>query len=241
MAKAVDLQVDARSERGRSEVRKLRGKGMLPGVIYGPGIDSLALTLPRADLIRTLNAHGLHPLVNIKVNGGEEYLAIVQEVQVDPVRWEAVHVDFRRVEENKPVQTEVEIELEGTPAGVKEGGVLETQTRALAIEALPRSLPDSIVFDVSHLTVGDVARVGDITPPEGVTILTDPEETLCSVAVPRVEEEAPALTPEEAEALAELSDEEREALAELAAAEEEAPAEEGEEGEQAEGGGEQSE
>jgi large subunit ribosomal protein L25 len=226
MAKAVDLQADARTERGRSAVRKLRNKGMLPGVIYGPGIETLSLTLPRADLIRTLNAHGLHPLVNIHVNG-DEYLAIVQEVQVDPVRWEAVHVDFRRVEENKPVQTEVGVELTGTPAGVKEGGVLEVQMRALAIEALPRSLPDSVTFDVSELGVGDVARVGDIMPPEGVTILTDPEETLCSVAVPRLEEEAPALTPEEAEALAALTDEEREALAALAdAVEEEAPAEE---------------
>jgi large subunit ribosomal protein L25 len=232
MAQEIVLTVQARDARGRSEVRKLRADGLLPGVIYGPGIEPVALSVPRAELLRVLHAHGAHPLVTVKVDSGAEYLALVKDLQIDAVKQLALHVDFHRVQEDKPVQTEVEVTLEGTPAGVKLGGILETLLRTVAVEALPRDLPEHIVFDVSDLDVGAVARVGDLAPPPGVTILSDPEQTLCSVVAPRVEEEA-ALSAEDAEALAALSPEELEALRELAAA---APAEEAAEGEAAEGG-----
>ena len=239
MAEDIVLSVQPREGRGRSVVRKLRSKGLLPGVIYGTGIDPVVLSVPRSELLRVLHAHGAHPLVTVKVDGGQEYLALVKDLQVDPVKQVALHVDFHRVQADKPVQTEVEVRLEGTPAGVKLGGILEVVTRMVAIEALPRSLPESIELDVSELEVGSVARVSDLKAPPGVTILTDPDETLASVVAPRVE--VPELTPEEAEALAALSPDELEALKELAAAPElvaEAEAAEGEGGEAApEGGG----
>lgn len=232
MAQDIVLNVQAREGRGRSEVRKLRAEGLLPGVIYGAGIEALALSVPRGDLLRVLHAHGAHPLVTVKVEGGRDYLALIKDLQIDPVRQLALHVDFHRVQEDKPVQTEVGVTLEGTPAGVKLGGILETLIRTVAVEALPRDLPEHIVFDVSSLDVGDVARVADLRAPSGVTILTDADQTLASVVAPRVEEEV-ALSAEEAEVLATLTPEELEALKELA---EVAP--EGEEAEEgaAEGG-----
>jgi large subunit ribosomal protein L25 len=215
MAQDIVLNVQPREGRGRSEVRKLRAEGLLPGVIYGAGIEALALSVPRGDLLRVLHAHGAHPLVTVKVEGGRDYLALIKDLQIDPVRQLALHVDFHRVQEDKPVQTEVEVTLEGTPAGVKLGGILETLIRTVAVEALPRDLPEHIVFDVSSLDVGDVARVADLRAPSGVTILTDAEQTLASVVAPRVEEEV-ALSAEEAEALAALTPEELEELKELA-------------------------
>lgn len=235
MAQDIVLTARAREGRGRSDVRKLRAEGLLPGVIYGPGIEPVALSIPRSDLLRVLHAHGAHPLVTVKVEGGREYLALVKELQIDPVRQLALHVDFHRVQEDKPVQTEVEITITGTAAGVKLGGILEVQLRTVAVEALPRDLPEDIEFDVSEMEVGSTARVSELRAPSGVTILTDPEQTLCSVVAPRVEEEA-ALSAEEAEALAALSPEELEALQELAAA---AP-EEAAEGEEAAAEGEAS-
>ena len=219
MAKAIVLTAQPREGRGRSDVRKLRADGLLPGVIYGPGIDPVALSIPRSDLLRILHAHGAHPLVTVKVEGGREYLALVKDLQIDPVRQLALHVDFHRVQEDKPVQTEVEVTIVGTPAGVKVGGILDVQLRTVAIEALPRDLPGHISFDVSDMDIGSTARVGELAAPSGVTILSDAELTLCSVVAPRVEEEV-ALSAEEAEVLAALSPEELEALKELA---EEAP------------------
>src|SRR5205807_790484 len=111
-------------------------------------------------------------------------------------------VDFHRVQEDKPVQTEVEVSIVGTPAGVKVGGILDVIVRTVAIEALPRDLPESIEFDVSEMELGSTARIGELTAPPGVTILSDPEQTLATVVAPRVEEAA--LSPEDAEALAAL-------------------------------------
>ena len=230
MADDITLTVRARTERGRSDVKKLRAQGLLPGVIYGTGIEPQALSVPRSDLLKVLHAHGAHPLVTVKVEGGEEYLALVKDLQIDHVKQLALHVDFHRVRADQPVQTEVEVHLIGEPAGVKLGGILDVVTRLVAIEALPRDLPEAIEYDVSAMELGDVIRVSDLRAPGGVTILTDGEETLASVVAPRVEE--PTLTPEEAESLAALTPEELEALKELGAAPAEAA--EGEEGEAAE-------
>jgi large subunit ribosomal protein L25 len=139
----------------------------------------------------------------------------VKDLQIDAVKQVALHVDFHRVQADKPVQTEVEVHLLGEPAGIKLGGILDITTRLVSIEALPRDLPEKIELDVSSMEIGDVRRVSDLQAPTGVTILTDPEESLASVITPRVE--GPTLTPEEAEALAALSPEDLEALKELAA------------------------
>ena len=240
MAENIVLNVQSRSERGRSDARKLRADGLLPGVIYGPGIEPVALSVPRQELLRVLHAHGAHPLVTVKVEGGRDYLALVKDLQIDAVRQLALHVDFHRVQEDKPVQTEVEIVLEGLPEGVKLGGILEQMNRMVEIEALPRDLPESITYDVSAMVVGDTIRYGDLAPPAGVTILADEEQAVASVVAPRVEEEV-QLSAEDAEALAALSPEDLEALKEYAEAMEEAAPEEGEEGEAAAEGGEAAE
>jgi large subunit ribosomal protein L25 len=214
MAQDIILNVQPREGRGRTDVRKLRAKGLLPGVIYGTGIEPVALSVPRHELLRVLHAHGAHPLVTVKVEGGQDYLALVKDLQIDAVKQLALHVDFHRVLEDRPVQTEVEVRLVGEPAGVKVGGILDVTTRMVSIEALPRALPEAIEYDVSAMELGTVVRVSDLVAPPGVTILTDLEETLASVVTPRVE--VPELTPEEAEALAALSPEDLEALKELA-------------------------
>ncbi len=215
MAQDIVLSVQPRAGRGRSVVRKLRSDGLLPGVIYGPGIEPVALSVPRSELLKVLHAHGAHPLVTVKVDGGQDYLALVKDLQIDAVKQVALHVDFHRVQADKPVQTEVEVHLIGDPAGIKLGGILDITTRLVSIEALPRDLPEKIELDVSDMEIGDVRRVSDLRAPAGVTILTDPEESLASVITPRVEE--PTLTPEDAEALAALTPEDFEALKELAA------------------------
>jgi large subunit ribosomal protein L25 len=223
MAQDIVLTVQPREGRGRSDVRKLRADGLLPGVIYGPGIEPVALSVPRSDLLKVLHAHGAHPLVTVKVDGGQDYLALVKDLQIDAVKQVALHVDFHRVQADKPVQTEVEVHLIGEPAGIKLGGILDITTRLVSIEALPRDLPEKIELDVSDMEIGDVRRVSDLRAPAGVTILTDAEESLASVITPRVE--GPTLTAEEAEALAALSPEDLEALTELVAEAPEAAAE----------------
>lgn len=200
MPDEIVLDARVRDARGRRAVRKLRTHGLLPGVVYGTGIEPRTLTVLKLDLVRALHQAGAHPLVTLRL-GSDEYLAIVKEVQVDAVRNSAIHVDFLRVQENVTVATEVEVLLVGEPLGVKiGGGILESHMRSVQIEALPRTIPEHLSYDVSSMEIGDVARVGDIAAPEGVTILTDPEETLATVAAPRLEVEARPTEAEAAEA-----------------------------------------
>lgn len=196
--KAIELTAAPRDGAGKKAAREVRASGLLPAVLYGPGIDTRSLAVDRHDFVRLLQHHGSHALVTLKVDGSD-YLALVKDVQIDPVRWETLHVDFVRVREDVAVATEVGVTLVGEAAGTKMGGVLELQTRSLQIEALPRSIPEHIEYDVSEMQIGDVVRVADITPPSGVTILTDPDETVARVAQPRLEVEAP---PEAAEGAA---------------------------------------
>jgi large subunit ribosomal protein L25 len=191
MAKDLVVEAAPREELGKSAVRRVRDQGRLPGVIYGKDV-CLNLTVDRHDFLRVLHAHGAHPIVTVKLDGSE-YLALVKELQVDPVKRQALHIDFQRVEENVAVQTDVAIAVVGEPAGVKEGGILQIQLTMLLIEALRRHIPEVVEFDASDLGMNDVARVGDIVPPEGVRIITDPEETLASVVAPAAEVAAAAV------------------------------------------------
>ena len=86
MAKDIVLNAQARDGRGRGYAARLRAEGRLPGVIYGPGIDPMALSVPRSELLKVLHAHGAHPLVTVKVEDGPDYLALVKDLQIDAVK-----------------------------------------------------------------------------------------------------------------------------------------------------------
>src|SRR3989304_4133287 len=104
MAKKKDVVLAARPREGvgKEAVKKLRAEGLLPGVIYGSDLEARVLTVQKQELIRALHAHGAHPLVTVKLDG-QDYLALVKEVQVDPVHQNALHVDFLRAQEARPV------------------------------------------------------------------------------------------------------------------------------------------
>ena len=130
MAQDIVLTVQRREGRGRSDVRKLRADGLLPGVIYGPGIEPVALSVPRSDLLKVLHAHGAHPLVTVKVDGGEEYLALVKDLQIDAVRQLALHVDFHRVRgEQAGADRGRGPPRSASPPASRLGGILDVTTR----------------------------------------------------------------------------------------------------------------
>ncbi len=123
------------------------------------------------------------------------------------MRGDLLHADFYEVDLQEQIHVEVPIHLAGTPRGVSvSGGILDPHLRELEIECLPRAIPDAIEVDVSGLEIGDSIHVGDIAPPEGTTVRTDPQVAVVSVVAPRApEEEAPAEeveAPEEAAAAA---------------------------------------
>jgi large subunit ribosomal protein L25 len=155
-------------------------------------------------------------LIDLEV-GGKTRPVIVKEQQLHPVRDEVMHIDLLEVRLDEKIQTTVGVQVEGAEEapGIKEGGVLEHVTHQLNIEALPTSIPDAIVVDVSGMEIAATMHLSELPVPEGVTFLDDPEETIiATVVVPTEVEE-----PEEIEEETELVGEEAEA-AEAEAAEE---------------------
>jgi large subunit ribosomal protein L25 len=180
----------------------------VPGVVYGGGDEPVPFAVDALTLRATLAHAGA--VLDLKVDGGGVTPVIVKDVQNHPVRGEAIHLDLLRVDMNQPIHSVVVLELTGgdDAPGVSEGGVLSQETRELNIEALPGDIPDSLTFDVSKMEMNATATLAELTPPDGVTFLDDPEETvLATIPPPPLEpvedeiETEPALVGEDGEPL----------------------------------------
>jgi large subunit ribosomal protein L25 len=217
------LIVAAREHLGSRESRRLRREGLVPGVLYGRD-DPVAISIPERELRRALSGQGgLHAILDVEIEGAAAtHASILKDYQVDPVRGGVTHVDLQEVRLDRPIQASVTVSLLGgeNAPGVREGGVLSQPLRELTIQALPLEVPEHVDVDVSGMEIGGTLRVGEVTVPEGVTVLDDPEAVVATVTAPtRVVE------PEE----------------ELVEGEEEAAEGEAPEGEAAEGGAEAAE
>jgi large subunit ribosomal protein L25 len=190
MAKQVKLTAERRTAIGRSAVRKLKAMGVVPAVIYGAKDKAEPLQVSRRDINAMLShAAGENILVELEI-AGKSRLALVQEVQHAPLGNAILHIDFHAVSMDEVIQADVPLEPIGIANGVKNmGGLLEQNLRSLAIECLPRDLPDLITVDVAALNVGDAIHVREIQLPAGVSTRVQPDLTAFSVLAPTVEEE----------------------------------------------------
>jgi large subunit ribosomal protein L25 len=197
MAKQVKLTAERRTVTGRSAVRKLKAKGVVPAVIYGAKDKAESLQVSRRDINAMLShASGENILVELEI-AGKSRLALVQEVQHAPLGGAILHIDFHAISMDEVIQADVPLEPTGVANGVKNmGGLLEHNLRSLAIECLPKDLPDVITVDVSALNIGDAIHVREIQLPTGVTTRVQPDLTAFSVLAPTVEEEPVAAAAE---------------------------------------------
>ena len=203
----ITLEVSERgaSELGSRNVRRLRREGFVPGVLYGKG-HSRAFIVGERDLRTALSGpSGLHGIVDVVIEGQKTpHHAVLKEYQQHPIRGTVTHVDFHEVRLDQPIHATVAVQLVGEAPGSKMGGVIQTVTREVHVEALPALIPEHIEVDLSGLEVGDIFRLEDVPAIEGVTFLDDPHETvIATCSTPRglsEAEEAEAAALEEAEA-----------------------------------------
>jgi large subunit ribosomal protein L25 len=230
MAKQVKLKAEPRTNVGRSAVRKLKARGIIPAVIYGAKDKPQPLQLAARDINAMMShASGENVLVELEIAGEKSgRTALVQEVQHSPVGGDIRHVDFHAISMDETIQAEVPLEPVGTANGVKNfGGLLEQNLRVLTLECLPRDLPDRITVDISRLNIGDSIHVRDIQLPSGVKAKVPADLTAFSV-LPPVVEEVPVVAEAEAAAGPEVITEKKaegEAAAPAPAAKEKAPKE----------------
>ena len=151
--------------------------------MYGGGSDPVCFYVDERELRHALAARGA--VLELTLDGGSTP-AVLKDAQYDPVRGTTLHVDFLRVRLDVAIHATVLLDLVGAEEapGVKEGGVLEQVTRELNIEALPGDIPEAIQFDVSKMNINDTVTLSAVTPPRGVTLLDDLEETVIATLVP---------------------------------------------------------
>jgi large subunit ribosomal protein L25 len=203
------LKVAPREDFGSRASRRLRGEGVVPGVVYAGGEEAKPFQVAERD-VRAILSEGA-ALFDLQIEGGKAVPVVIKEQQLHPVRGSIQHIDLQQVKLDEAIQAEVAIELEGTEdaPGVKGGGVLEHVTREITVEALPTDIPDRIVVDVSAMEVNDTLQLSVVSAPDGVTFVAEePEEvTIVTLSPPRVEEAAPEVE-EEAELVGEAGAEE---------------------------------
>lgn len=187
---ATTLQVSRREPDGSRAARRLRRSGRVPGVLYGGDGASESFDVDARELRIALAASGA--VMDLSIDGAKATPVVVKDAQRDPVRGDTVHIDLLRVRLDTAITAVVTLELSGAEdaPGVKRAGVLEHVTREVNVEALPTALPESIVYDVSAMEIGDTVTLGSVTPPEGVTLLDDPETVVATLSPPRLQTEA---------------------------------------------------
>jgi large subunit ribosomal protein L25 len=228
MAKQVKLSATRRTGTGRAAVRKIKAQGAVPAIIYGGKTKAEPLQVPKRDISLMLShASGENILVELAIEGEQAgRLALVKEVQHAPIGGDILHVDFHAVSMDEMIEAEVPLTSTGIAEGVKTfGGLLDQSLRSLAIECLPRDLPDIISVDVSALNIGDSIHVREIQLPQGVTTRVSADLTVFSVVAPTVEEE-PVAAAEEAPTAPEVITAKKEPTEGGAAPAKEAPAKE---------------
>jgi large subunit ribosomal protein L25 len=189
-----ELTIETREEIGKGPARRLRRAGRVPAILYGGTAPVKVAVDPKAILRLMLGHEGGTQLLQVTFGGtADRRMAIIRDMQFDPVSEDLIHVDLQEVAMDKPIQVAVPLRHVGEARGVKDvGGILEMILREVQVSCLPGAIPNSITADVSDLGIHDVLTVGDLVAPEGVRILNDAGQAVATVAPPAVEEAAPA-------------------------------------------------
>jgi large subunit ribosomal protein L25 len=185
------VAAEKRTETGKNVNRRLRTRGLIPGVLYGSKKEATPVAVSPKEIGSILrSATGENTLFDLDLAGSRRKV-ILKEFQLEPIKGRLLHADFYEVALDKAIEVKVHIELQGLPVGVKvQGGVLDIVTRELEIECLPTDIPEKIVVDVSGLELGKLIRVGELKTPDKVKVLTDPGLVVAHVVTPRAEEVA---------------------------------------------------
>ena len=186
--KHIELKGQVREAGSKAAVKAVRRAGHVPCNIYGLGMENVLFTIDSQDL-KTITHTPNSYIVDLELNDGKKFYAVLHEVQYHPVTDEALHVDFLAVCEEKPVIIEVPVKVTGHSEGVKMGGKLLVSSRKLRVSAMMDKLPDVLEVDSTHLMIGKQIVAGDLNY-EGVTIVSPKATIICSVRPTRATQQA---------------------------------------------------
>jgi large subunit ribosomal protein L25 len=196
MEKAV-LKATRRTVTGK-QVKTLRRQGLLPAVIYGTGIEPIAISLDARDAAKLLSGVSSSTLVSIDLEG-KEHSTLVRDKHKDFLKNSLLHVDFQVVSLTEKIRASVRVEMHGTATAVTENNaVLYQSLNQIEVESFPQHLPERFTVDVSSLeNVGDAIYVRDLDVASNVTVLTSADEIIVVATGAAPEEIEEVVTAEE--------------------------------------------
>jgi large subunit ribosomal protein L25 len=185
------LSVEEREERGNGPARRLRAKGLIPGVTYGKGKTPASVVI-NVEELKAAMAHGHNVILELDFGKGGKKTApryaVLKQFQMHATKRHLLHVDLHEVDLAVEIEAVVTVEGVGTPAGVQDGGIIEWERREVNVRALPSTVPEVIELDLTPLVIGHHLSVSALKAPKGVTLLDDPETLLVALVPPRVEQ-----------------------------------------------------
>lgn len=201
---SINLTLEPRSVTGKA-VKHLRREGTVPAVIHDHGKDSVLVQADYNTLVKVWQQAGKHHPVNLKTND-KTYTALIKTAEFDPRKHMLTHVVFNAVDKNQKVEAEVPVHAhydegnESSPAE-RNGLIVLSHLDAVQVKAIPSKIPDFLEYDAEKLVeIGDNITVADLTVPEDVELLTEPEHSIATVYEPSALQAANEAAAGEAEA-----------------------------------------
>jgi large subunit ribosomal protein L25 len=177
------LSIEIREKVGKGVCRRLRNKGLVPAIVYGKGIDSVAVSVEKKELMSVIAGEGgLNHLLTLKGGGSlDGNLVIVADLTQNCLKREPVHVDLHMIKMGEKIKVKVPVSLQGSALGVKEGGLLDFLMHSIDVECLPAEIPEHIAVDITNLGIGASLHISDLQVPAGLKILEEPKATVVNI------------------------------------------------------------
>jgi len=168
-----ELEAESRSDMGKGASRRLRRDGKVPAVIYGGGEDPQSITLVHSEILKRLDHEAFYSHILTVSVDGKPGNAVLRDMQRHPAKPVIMHMDFQRIDESKPIRVHVPLHFigEDVAPGAKAGGLITHELIEVALDVLPRHLPEFIEVDVSGLDVGESLHLSDLPLPEGGSLV----------------------------------------------------------------------
>lgn len=179
--KTITIKASKRAETGKKVAKALRAEGMVPGILYGNGDQTLIQVDARQ--LKTIVYTPHVYLVDIDVDG-TSVQAILKDIQFHPVTDDYEHVDFLAISDDKPVEIAVPVTAVGTSKGVMNGGKMVMVKRKIRVKGLPSALPDNIEIPVTKLKIGQSVKIKDVSI-EGLELVAPPNDVIISIRTTR--------------------------------------------------------
>ncbi|MCF7914369.1 MAG: 50S ribosomal protein L25 [Spirochaetaceae bacterium] len=179
------LEAYNRTELKKGASGRLRRDGWIPAVIYGAH-EPKSISVPQNEFEKKFHSVSENTIITLEL-GKEKHDVLVKDYQEDTIRGFTTHIDFFEIEKGKTLRTNIPVHVEGTPAGVKEGGLLEERLHEIEVECVPADIPEYFHLNVENLNIGDTIHVEDLDVPKGVKVLSLPEQVIVTVTTQKEE------------------------------------------------------